>query len=267
MSSGTITVESGGIQARCSVKAVHDIISRFDERKRKLVESIGFGGLLKFPPIKSTNRRFSAWLMEMVDVANSSLTLTDGSSLRFYSEDIAIVFGIPGTGKKVNGARNLSREAKDRMKLQCWPSDGKDQRSIKAVQELLVTKYPDGMNADQEDAFKVAFVVFVMSTLFVPGAKHDYVHVDYWGALSEPSRIHQFDWADYVLQRLLGSAAKFKADMMSGCRAPNITGCYLFLQVRHFKKVSDVLFYYQNYGCIALIHIEPIVPWCYIMLH
>jgi len=46
-----------------------------------------------------------------------------------------------------------------------------------------------------------------MSTLFVPGAKHDYVHVDYWGALSEPSRIHQFDWADYVLQRLLGSAA------------------------------------------------------------
>ena len=52
-----------------------------------------------------------------------------------------------------------------------------------------------------------------MSTLFVPGAKHDYVHVDYWGALSEPSRIHQFDWADYILQRLLGSAAKFKADI------------------------------------------------------
>ena len=34
------------IQARCLIKAVHDIISRFDTKKRKLVESIRFGGLL-----------------------------------------------------------------------------------------------------------------------------------------------------------------------------------------------------------------------------
>jgi hypothetical protein len=56
------------------------------------------------------------------------------------------------------------------------------------------TRYPKGMSAEHEVAFKLAFVVFVMSTLFVPGAKHDYVHVDYWGALSDPNCIHQFDW-------------------------------------------------------------------------
>jgi hypothetical protein len=102
--SGSNAVELGSNQARCSVKAIHDIISGLDERKKKLVESMGFGGLLKFPPIKSTNRWFSAWLMGMVDVTNSSLTMPDGSVLRFTKKDIAIVFGIPDTGKRVNEA-------------------------------------------------------------------------------------------------------------------------------------------------------------------
>jgi hypothetical protein len=174
-----------------SVKAINDIISGFDERKRKLVESIGFGGLLKFPPIKSTNRRFSSWLMGQVDVANPCLALPNGSILSFTKKDIATVFGIPDTGKRVNEAGHLSKEAKERLKLQCWPTVGKDQRSIKAVQQLLDTRYPVGMSTEQETAFKVAFVVFVMSTLFVPGAKHDYVHVEYWGALSDASCIHK----------------------------------------------------------------------------
>jgi hypothetical protein len=55
MSSGSNAVESGSNQARCSVKAIHDIISGFDERKKKIVESMGFIRLLKFPPIKCTN--------------------------------------------------------------------------------------------------------------------------------------------------------------------------------------------------------------------
>jgi len=55
MSSGSNAVESGSNQARCSVKAIHDIISGFDERKKKIVESMGFIRLLKFPPNKSTN--------------------------------------------------------------------------------------------------------------------------------------------------------------------------------------------------------------------
>jgi len=65
------------------------------------------------------------------------------------------------------------------MKLRCWPLIGKDQHSIKVVEELVSTTYIDSMTPEKEDAFRVAFVVFVMSTLFVPGAKHDYVHVDY----------------------------------------------------------------------------------------
>ena len=40
LSSESNAVESGSNQARCSVKAIHDIISGFDERKKELVESM-----------------------------------------------------------------------------------------------------------------------------------------------------------------------------------------------------------------------------------
>lgn len=224
--------DSNSLQSRCTVRTVHEAISRFDPKKRGLVEAMGFGGLLSIPHIKSTNRRFSAWLMGMVDVAHPSLRFRDGSSISFYKSDVATVFGIPASRKRIKEAQHLSKEEKQRMKLRFWPLSGKEQHSIRAVQEVIERIYPDGMSKDQEDAFKVAFVVFVMSTLFVPGAKHDYVCVDYWLALVDADTIHLFDWADYILHRLLASVAKFQTDTRAGCRAPNVTGCCLFLQVR-----------------------------------
>ncbi|XP_021307486.1 uncharacterized protein LOC8064518 isoform X1 [Sorghum bicolor] len=176
--------------------------------------------------------------MGMVDIRKSCLTLLDGSSLKFSSKDIGLIFGIPASGKKISEAGQLDKTEKERMKLQCWPLSGKDQQSIKAVEELVGTKYSSDMTPDQEDAFRVAFVVFVMSTLFVPGAKHDYVHVDYWGALSNPKKIHEFDWAAYVHKRLIASAAKYKADTETGSKAPNITGCYLFLQMFYLDNMD-----------------------------
>lgn len=41
-------------RSRCTVKTVHEIISRFDARKKVLVETIGFRALLKFPHLKNT---------------------------------------------------------------------------------------------------------------------------------------------------------------------------------------------------------------------
>jgi len=61
---------------RSSIKQIYDVISCFDERKRSLVKSIGFGGLLLFPSlIRQINRRFAvaAWLMSIVDPLSQTL--------------------------------------------------------------------------------------------------------------------------------------------------------------------------------------------------
>jgi hypothetical protein len=71
-------------------------------------------------------------------------------------------------GRKVTEAGHLSRKDKEKMKLRCWPLTGKEQHTIKAVQELLDTEYPAWYD------------------IGAGGAKHDYVCVDYW----VPSRTH-----------------------------------------------------------------------------
>jgi len=47
--------------------------------------------------------------------------------------------------------------------------------SIKASQEVLERKYGNEMTQSDQDAFKVAFVIYIMSTLLSPGSKYDCV--------------------------------------------------------------------------------------------
>lgn len=90
------------------------------------------------------------------------------------------------------------------------------------------------MSKQEEDAFRVAFVVFVVSTLLSPSAKHDYASVDYWNALEDPSSISKYDWSEYVMTRLLDAVTKLKQNVSSSKKFPIITGCSLFLQVFPF---------------------------------
>ncbi|RLN24475.1 hypothetical protein C2845_PM07G33090 [Panicum miliaceum] len=111
------------------------------------------------------------------------------------------------------------------------PSGCKDNRSIKAAQEVIERRYPYGMTCKDENAFIAAFVIYVMSTLFSPGSKHDYISVDYWNALVDLSCISSFDWCEYVIKRLFQGVVKVKSELNSSNKVTNITGCSIFLQV------------------------------------
>jgi len=54
--------ECGSFASRCSVRLIHEVVSKFDSQKRDLVKSIGFQGILHFPPIMQFNRKFALWL-------------------------------------------------------------------------------------------------------------------------------------------------------------------------------------------------------------
>ncbi|KAG2584513.1 uncharacterized protein LOC120712637 isoform X1 [Panicum virgatum] len=106
------------------------------------------------------------------------------------------------------------------------------------VKEVIVKDYGGVMSAREQDAFKAAFVVYVMSTLLVPGAKHDYAGVNYWNAIVDPSKISCYDWGDYVVHRLMDAVVKVKADIRKGIKACNITGCCLFLHVLYLDSMD-----------------------------
>jgi len=111
------------------------------------------------------------------------------------------------------------------------PGRAKENKSVKVAQDILEKQYTEGMNSRDADAFRVAFVIYIMSTLLCPGSKHDYLSVDYWNALANLSIINEFDWAEYVLKRLMQAVVKVKTELSSSNKVTNVNGCSIFLQV------------------------------------
>jgi hypothetical protein len=223
--------ECGSFASRSSIRLVHEVVSKFDLQKGEVVKSIGFEGILHFPPIKQYNRKFALWLMSCVNEEFSSLVIGQHMSISFTKGDVGHVFGIPSSGKSVLDLTVCSREAKDRVLQTFLGAEFKDHRSIKLVQEVVEREYSVPMTKSEADTFRVAFVVFVVSNLLCPSAKYDYASIDYWNAIQDPDAIITYDWGEYVIVRLLEAVSKLKQDVSSNIKFPNISGCSIFLQV------------------------------------
>lgn len=107
------------------------------------------------------------------------------------------------------------------------------------------------MSLTDQDEFKAAFVVFVMSTLLAPCAKHDRVCDDYMHNIEQPGQINSYDWAEYVIRRLLEAVSKLKADIVSNVKVPYICGCSLFLQV--FSLIQS---YHPSASCYYFLNTQ-----------
>ncbi|CAL4943398.1 unnamed protein product [Urochloa decumbens] len=231
-------IDSSGALTRCSVKAVNEVLSCFDSKKRDLVKSIGFEGLLYVPAIKQINRRLSVWLMSRVDVERHEIVVAQDRRIRFYKEDVGMIFGIPCCGKRVN-ERRLSRKDIRRRIAKVFPSSAsRDYRSIKAFRDVLERSYANGMSTEEEEAFKVSFVVFVMSCFLAPGIHHDSASADYWDALAVPSDIQHYDCGLYVIEHLIDAVSKLKFELGRKSKLLNIPGCPLFLQVIYLDSLN-----------------------------
>lgn len=84
--------------SRTSVTKVVSPVSSFDEYKRFLVDEIGWGGILKLPPLSRLNLRFSKWCMSQVDGPSMCVVLDDRRKIRFTK-----CFGVPSGPNSVTG--------------------------------------------------------------------------------------------------------------------------------------------------------------------
>lgn len=148
-----------------------------------------------------------------------------------------MIFGIPSSCRAIVERSNVRKPLKDDFVTNCLGVH-KDCRSLKVVQEVVQRSFGLEVSRAEENAFCVAFVVFVMATLLCPVAKHNYVSDGYWHALSNPASISEYDWSSYVLKKLFESATKMKRDMERGVRLMNLTGCFLFAQVLYLDSID-----------------------------
>ncbi|CAO2184288.1 unnamed protein product [Urochloa humidicola] len=147
-----------------------------------------------------------------VDALAQTLVVGEHIRIKFLKEDVARIFGIPCGGRLVGGDRSL--------------------------EELIDRDYGEEMSDREVAGFKVAFVIYVMSTMLSPGSRFDYAGVDYWDCLRDPDDIGSYDWCDYVIRKLIDAVVKMKNDLNATGKVPNITGCSLFLQVIYLDSID-----------------------------
>ncbi|CAL5082070.1 unnamed protein product [Urochloa decumbens] len=231
-------VEVVGVSSRSSFCHLHDVIQGFSQKKRELLRETGFDGFLQFPAIRQVDRRFVVWLMCRVDSVASNLVVCDDVKIKFDKADVNRVFGIPCAGKKVPENGRARKDVIARVMQDYFGIEDSKNRSIKVLQEVLERDVGDAICETDCVAFKVAFVIYVMATMLSPTCRFDYASVDYWGALDDPNEIGSYDWAGFVVSKLLAACAKMQSDLESTSKVPIITGCSLFLQVLYLDSID-----------------------------
>lgn len=85
----------------------------------------------------------------------------------------------------------------------------------------------------------MAFVVFVMGSLFAPCTKYDHSTIDYWAAIKDAANISLFNWCKYSFNFLLEAVCKLKLETDANITPNHLSGCHLFFQVNPSKSQLD----------------------------
>jgi len=125
------------------------------------------------PSSRSIGIKFALWIMSCVDDSTSTLVIGDHIRIKFTKEDVGNVLGIPCSVNRVLDNCVSTRDSKDKVVQEFVGYQFKEQRSIKVVQELIERPYIHPMSKQEEDTFRVVFVVFVASRLLSLSSKHD----------------------------------------------------------------------------------------------
>lgn len=208
------------------------VISKFSEFKKSLVTEIGFGGLLLIKSWQKINLKYSAYLMDRVDVEQSIINLEAQGMLELSAKQVHSVFAIP------NGLQLVFAEAADPSeacieytKIAAGISD-KGTHSLKAAEAVLLRKLTEDSSNIESQCFKIAFVIFVVGHVLAPSSKHEYITIDFWGAMNDVTKIKDWNWCAYLLKHLFRGVRKFKKDVNKRNPTIHIVGCHLFLQVK-----------------------------------
>ena len=98
--------------SRVSPGQIYRLVQSFSQRKRELVEAIGFGGMLNVPNLTKLNLKLSLWLLNQVDIESQAIVVGDNHMIRFFDADVHKAFGIPCGPRKIDGRdAHVSQEA------------------------------------------------------------------------------------------------------------------------------------------------------------
>ncbi|KAL6623160.1 hypothetical protein ACP70R_033039 [Stipagrostis hirtigluma subsp. patula] len=140
-------------------------------------------------------------------------------------------------GKKVwDSSLPNSQRAQDYVRQIIGARSGNEPASVAALRRLR--GLAGRMNPEDEDAFKVSWVVYVVSMHIDTKSISEAESCNYFPALTHSSILHTFDWAFYVLEEITLSVWQVMVDAKNRRPArPNLAAA-LFLQVFYLDNMD-----------------------------
>ncbi|CAL4905327.1 unnamed protein product [Urochloa decumbens] len=226
---------NSSITCRSSAGHVASVMAKFDERKKDLVRSIGFGTLLDMPQINRVNRKFSLWLLTKTSWENSCIQAGDEVKINICAADIERIIGLPATGKDVV---SLTKDEKMDFIEKYLYFLGDEHSILGRADSFVRADLPEELNKQTRDQFKIAFVIFIMGRFLAPTVDFYVGNWDFWSALVQPDDIGNFNWSGYVLGQLLDAARVIEWAPIYNNNISAITGCPLLLQIMYFDNID-----------------------------
>jgi hypothetical protein len=209
---------------RCSPERFLAAVHSFTPTQRQWVNEMGFGPLLEMQ-CQGVERRLCLWLMNRFNPATRELEIRANKFVRIYDNHVGWVLGIPRRkGRYVPQSEN--REALQGLKALYGNNKGICET---IVRDLMVA-------CEDEAQFKQHFLLYTLGLLLCPTQNIKFsplllkvcadpmIVMDTWS----------YNWAQYVLDWLVGCARKYKHSLCSPngkSSGSGVGGCVLFVQV------------------------------------
>lgn len=204
---------------------VQELFASFRGEKSFLIQSVGFGGLLKVPPLHPIDREFTLWLLENFDTTTNSVVLNGSTkSLPFRDLDASLVLGIPYKGEiepTIEKNCDVTLEIRKLLLIQ----DDSGPITLDKLEEILRRDHLGGMTKPEQMAFKVAAVLF--SSAFWVGSWNVNIDivVDLMKHLVHPEKIANTNWSNYVVKSIQRAAQQVQNQLHFGCSEITFSCC------------------------------------------
>ncbi|KAI4990943.1 hypothetical protein ZWY2020_039314 [Hordeum vulgare] len=227
------------LTSRLSVKHVVEVMQKFDDYKRWLVSEIGFEGMLNLPRSGKIDLRMSAWIMRKVKVKSRTIVIDKERVLLFALEDFHKIFGVPCGNRVVRGRDGEIKNTTIEFMKQTIGMNASPAHNLKVAENFITRDISEESSKIEKDCFQISFVIFVMGYVLSPGTKHEYMTIDFWGALANAELISQFNWCEYAVDNLMSAVMKVQTEYNNKAGTIHMSGCHLFFQndIASFRKL------------------------------
>ncbi|KAL6641970.1 hypothetical protein ACP70R_020151 [Stipagrostis hirtigluma subsp. patula] len=216
---------------------LYEVTSKFTPRQKELAVSTGFGLFVEERISVNFDQHFSLWLMSKVDHRQRSIIVNKAVNLRIFPEDINKVFGLP-CGGKVPWHFSLDKSAKNinavKNKIGIVGGSG----SCSAAAETFLRNCNKEMSKEEDESFKVAFIIFVMSILRDAKTPTHWESENYLPALTNIDEVCSFDWSRCIYEDVFRMCTQAQSDTKKKLLPRPPAGCLLFLHIFYLDNMD-----------------------------